>query len=167
MGDSTIKTVFSDKTNLDEKIIVTKDPTHFRIQDLTEAVRETTAQSVIIQCGADNVNKEKAHMTINRIKRLEVIIKNNSRIENVFISSLLPRSDTYDNNRKSELVNAAFKLLCESDGWHFIDNSKADLSCLAEDGYRPNQTGVDIFTLSHVLVSNQQDFVVHPRTKNP
>ena len=173
MGDSTIKNVFSDKTNLDKKVIVTKDPTHFRIQDLTEAVRETTAQSVIIQCGADNVNKEKAHTTINRIKRLEVIIKNNSHIENVFISGHLPRSDTYDNNRKSELVNAAFKLLCEPNGWHFIDNSKADLSCLAEDGYRPNQTGVDILTgnirntLSHVLVSNQQDFVVHPRTKNP
>ena len=77
-------------------ITISKNSKCNRIQDLSEAMREVTASSVVLHCGTTNTATERPHTSINRIKRLEIIIKNNQHIKNVFVSSLLPRKDNFD-----------------------------------------------------------------------
>ena len=122
-------------------ITISKNSKCDRIQDLSEAMREVTASSVVLHCGTTNTATERAHTSINRIKRLEIIIKNNQHIKNVFVSSLLPRKDNFDFNRRAELVNASLKLICESNNWHYISNDNISLMELDDDGYHLNIDG--------------------------
>ena len=84
---------------------------------------------------------ERAHVTINRIKRLEINIKNNPCIKNVVISGLVPPGDSYDHFRRSELINETYKLICESNKWIYIDNANMDFSNLTKDGWNLNEKG--------------------------
>ena len=118
----------------ENKPTVVKDSEQYTIQQLSETVRSVTSPTLIIHCGTNNITREKAYVTINRIRRLEIIIKNNPHLQNVIVSSLLTRSDSYDSWIKVELVNATYKLICESNNWHYIDNTNIKLNLLANDG---------------------------------
>ena len=131
LGDSTMKT---ETLSPFKSMKVDRYADCSKLQEVSEQIRHFTAPSVVIQCGADNVHDEPAFVTIIRMKRFEIILNHNKNIKNVFVSRLLPRSDSFDLNRKSELVNAAIELLCESNKWHYIDNNNIDLSFISKVG---------------------------------
>ena len=114
-------------------------PEWHRIQELSEEIRKVSSPTLVFHCGSKNALSERAHVTINRIKRLEIIIKYNPCIKNVVISGLVPLGDSYDHFRRSELINETYKLICESNKWIYIDN--ANISNLTKDGWNLNEKG--------------------------
>ena len=116
-------------------------PECHRIQELSEEVRKVSSPTLVFHCGSKNALSERAHVTINRIKRLEIIIKNNPCIKNVVISGLVPPGDSYGHFRRSELINETYKLICESNKWIYIDNANMDSSNLTKDGWNLNEKG--------------------------
>ena len=114
-------------------------PEWHRIQELSEEIRKVSSPTLVFHCGSKNALSERAHVTINRIKRLEIIIKYNPCIKNVVISGLVPPGDSYDHFRRSELINETYKLICESNKWIYIDN--ANISNLTKDGWNLNEKG--------------------------
>ena len=41
-----------------------------------------------------------------------------------------------------KIAGNIYKLICESNNWHYINNTNIKLKHLADDGYHPNMQGI-------------------------
>ena len=140
IGDSCTKYISCRDLSAATGCNVYKTSCCYMIRNAKEAVGKTQAPSIIIHCGTNNANKQRAHQTITELRYLESAIRDNKRIKNVTFSSLLRRSDSYDADYNTELINAAIKTMCEENGWQFINNDNIRFECLDDrDGYHPNR----------------------------
>ena len=116
----------------------------YLVQNVTECVRKSDANIVVIHCGGNNLRTESAAKVIGRFKTLETVLINNKSVASVALSAITIRKANYNFNNKVRLVNTALQLICEVNGWTFIDNSGINRLCLNLDGIHLNERGQNL-----------------------
>lgn len=150
-GSSIIKRLDARRLSRDCGVNVFIHDRLYLVQDVTERVRSTDARTAVIHCGGNNLKKESAAKVIDRFKNMEVVLKNNKSIENVVFSAITIRKANINFNNKMRLVNVALQLICEANGWTYIDNSSIGRLCLSLDGIHLNEKGCSIL---HTHIAN-------------
>ena len=97
-------------------------------------------KKLIIHCGTNDL-LDKNIDTVNNIKDIAAIIKQESPNTNVSISSITYRADNESLNTKIDIVNTGLLNLCKLNRLKFVDNSNISLSELNGSLLHLNKSG--------------------------
>ena len=89
---------------------------------------------VIVHSGTNNLPSDSVESCVSKTENLALKIRNKFQTSKIGISSLTHREDISVSTKLSE-VNEKLKEMSSRNGFHFIDNSHIDGSCLNGNNY--------------------------------
>ena len=109
-------------------------------KDYIRPLAKKKPSEIIIHCGTNDL-LDKNIDTVNNIKDIAAIIKQESPNTNVSISSITYRADNESLNTKIDIVNTGLLNLCKLNRLKFVDNSNISLSELNGSLLHLNKSG--------------------------
>lgn len=131
IGDSLIKNIDSQKLTkktVDKRMYPGK--TSDQICREVESIHiDAEPSHVIVHSGTNNLPSDSVESCVSKTENLALKIRNKFQTSKIGISSLTHREDISVSTKLSE-VNEKLKEMSSRNGFHFIDNSHIDGSCL-------------------------------------
>ena len=142
LGDSMVKDIQGHKLSRRKKVktISISGATSEDFKDHIRPLAKKKPSEIIIHCGTNDLF-DKNIDTVNNIKNIAAIIKQESPNTNVSISSITYRADNESLNTKIDIVNTGLLNLCKLNRLKFIDNSNISLSELNGSLLHLNKSG--------------------------
>ena len=142
IGDSLIKNIDSQKLTkktVDKRMYSGK--TSDQICHEVDSIHiDVEPSHVIIHSGTNNLPSDSVDSCVSKTENLALKIRNKFQTSKIGISSLTHREDISVSTKLSE-VNGKLKEMCTRNGFHFIDNSHIDGSCLNGSKLHLNSKG--------------------------
>ena len=142
LGDSMVKDIQGHKLSRRKKVktISISGATSEDFKDYIRPLAKKKPSEIIIHCGTNDL-LDKNIDTVNNIKDIAAIIKQESPNTNVSISSITYRADNESLNTKIDIVNTGLLNLCKLNRLKFVDNSNISLSELNGSLLHLNKSG--------------------------
>ena len=116
------------------------------VADITALLEETgqypNIDLLILHAATNDVARESADKVIEKLRILETELQTQNS-KSIAISSVCCRKNV-NTHRRVRLVNAAIKLICNRNNWHYIDNSNIGIDSIGADGIHPNEQGIEL-----------------------
>ena len=143
-GDSMIQHVQGWSLSSENRHVAVKSFSGARVEDMEDYLKPLIRKEpdeLILHVGTNNIRDDNPREVAEGIVNLGFQINQNSPNTNISISSLLLRSDRPQLNDNIKETNKILRLLCNSNGWPFLDHPVIDLSCLNRRGLHLNHKG--------------------------
>ena len=151
IGDSLIKNIDSQKLTkktVDKRMYPGK--TSDQICHEVDSIHiDVDPSHVIIHSGTNNFPSDSVESCVSKTANLALKIRNKFQTSKIGISSLTHREDINKSTKLSE-VNEKLKETSSRNGFHFIDTSHIDGSCLNGSKLHLNSTGSAYLTTSFI-----------------
>ena len=152
IGDSLIKNIDSQKLTkktVDKRMYSGK--TSDQICHEVDSIHiDVKPSHVIIHSGTNNLPSDSVESCVSKTENLALKIRNKFQSSKIGISSLTHREDISVSTKLSE-VNGKLKEMSTRNGFHFIDNSHIDGSCLNGSKLHLNSKGSAYLATSFML----------------
>ena len=142
LGDSMTKHIDVDSLHDGSDFVFEKISNTYTINQAISAAEQVRGDHVVIHVGTNHVCSENASKTIHLLKKLESKLCSNTSLGHISFSSVIVRKCNTKIRSRIRLVNAALRLICESNNWSFINNSNISMDYLCKDGVHLLPTGL-------------------------
>ena len=142
IGDSLIKNIDSQKLTkktVDKRMYPGKTSDQI-CQEVHSIHMDVEPSHVIVHSGTNNLPSDSVESCVSKTENLALRIRDKFQTSKIGISSLTHREDISVSTKLSE-VNEKLKEMSNRNGFHFIDNSRIDGSCLNGSKLHLNSKG--------------------------